>query len=374
MLLFSCAAPTQAPNDLASVQAALKEKKEALRTLEAEIESLEDKYNELNPSAEKKAVLVTTKKVSKQNFEHFIDAQAVVQSDDVVKLGSEVGGRIINVTVEEGQNVRKGQLIARTDLEAVNKQIAEVESSLSLARDVYERQKRLWDQKIGSEVQYLQAKNNVERLEKTMETLKHQLGKSGIYSPIYGVVDMVFAKAGEVASPGMPIVQILSTNKVKFVADLPENYLGSVKRRDEVEVHIPALDKTMKARVSLIGSTIDPGNRTFKVEASVPNKGGILKPNLLGIMKINDFTLENVLTIPADLLQQEVGGKNFVYTASEDQTKAQKTYVMTGETGNDLIVIEDGLKDGDVLIVEGAYQVTDGDPISVTVEKTASNE
>jgi RND family efflux transporter MFP subunit len=278
-----------------------------------------------------------------------------------------MGGRIIKMTVKEGDLVRKGQLIASVDVESMDKQKAEIQKSLDLAVDVFSRQKRLWEQNIGSEVQFLQAKNNKERLEKSMQTLDVQLKKRNIYAPISGAVDKVYLKAGEMSGPGSPIVQILNVSKVKVVTDVPETYLGKVKRGDKVSIEFPALGKNMIKNISQLGRSIDPANRTFKMEVNIDNPSGELKPNLLSIVKINDFTQKDAIFIPVDNIQQEVTGKRFVYVVKEVEGKkvASKTYVTIGESADNQVIITEGLAEGDKVILKGARNCADGQLITV---------
>lgn len=379
VLLASCApesnTPTgELPSDVATLKQMRTEVRSELEALESRLSEIDGKLQEVSPVMVKAAALVTTLHVRKADFEHFVAMQASVQSDEIVRLGSEAAGRIVSLNVEEGQNVKKGQLIAKLDLDVLNKQLAELQTSLSLANDVYDRQQRLWDQKIGSEMQYLQAKNNKERLEKSIDVLKTQISKANVYAPSAGVVERLFMEEGELASPGMPIVEIVNTNKLKVVADLPENYLKSVKRGDAVDIFFPALGDSVQGRVNLIGRTIDPSNRTFKVEVGVRNNG-YLKPNLLASMKINDFTEKDVVTIRPDLLQQEVGGKKFVFLVREDNGEyfAKKQYIETGASGEKAIVVTTGLKPGDILIDKGGRGLTDGDPIELTSKNDENN-
>ncbi len=367
-LLAGCSQPAEKPTDLAGLQKLVKEKKTSLKSLEKEIAELEADIEKLDTTRrEKPRRLVTTQLVERGEFKRFVEIQGSVQAGDVVYASSETGGRIIQLNAKEGQQVRKGQLIARTDLESVNKQISELETALSLATEVYDRQKRLWDQNIGSEIQYLQAKNNKERLEKSLETLKHQLTKGSVYAPISGVVDMVLLENGEVAAPGSPIVQILNSSTVKVVAAVPETYLKSVRRGERVKVKFPALDREVEARVSLIGSSINPANRTFSVEVQVPNRDRVLKPNLLSIMMINDLTEKNVVMIPLELVQQEVSGKDYVFVKSNsaEGPVASKTYVRTSESYEGKIIITEGLKGGEEIIVDGARGLAEQEPIQV---------
>ncbi len=358
------------PTDLVGKRAYLKEKKAEFRELTRTIDKLETEINELAPPSEKTKKIVTTTSIELKDFKRFIEIQGVVESDDIVSVTSEVGGRIILYKVKEGQYVKKGQLLAKVDLEQIDKQEAELSTSLELAVELYERQGRLWKQNIGSEVQYLQAKNNKERIEKTMETIGFQKRKANVYAPISGVVDMEFLKLGDLAGPGMPIVQIINTSKVKVIANVPESYLGKVKKGEKVTVKFPALDQTTTARVSQLGRTINPANRTFEVEVELPNRKGILKPNLLSLMLINDFSTTNSVVIPIDLVQQEVSGKQYVYIIADGQEgpTAKKTYIEIGENYEGEVVIINGLTGSETLITKGSRNLSDGEFVEIAKE------
>lgn len=377
LLAIACQPAPEYPTDLAGKQTLLKEKQKELRMLNKAIAKLEHEIDSLNPNAnkEKPRTLVTVQDVKKADFERFIDIQANVQSEDAVMASSETGGRLINVSVVEGSYVKRGQLIGRVDLESIDKQIDELNKSLELAVDVYNRQKRLWDQNIGSEMQYLQAKNSKERLEKSLETAKFQLTKANVYAPISGVVDMVFLKSGEMAGPGAPIVQIINTSTVKVVADVPEKYVTSVKKGKVVDVKFPSLDRSTKAKVSLIGSSINPANRTFKVEVKIPNRDGVLKPNLLAKVLISDFKANDVIAIPLELVQQEVSGRSFVYVKAQgaDGAFAKKVLVETGESYDGEIIITKGLEGEKQIIMEGARNLANNELIKIIEPSTATN-
>ena len=371
LLLSACQSQEETneiPEKLEDKRALLKEKRTELSRLTEFVDKLEKAVAEQDPSmvAENRPI-VTTAQVERTDFKHFVEIQAAVEADDYVDATSEVAGRITKLTVEEGDNVRRGQLIAQLDLEQLKKQMAELEKSLELANTVYERQKRLWDQNIGSEIQYLEAKNNKERLEKSIETLEYQMSKAKVYAPASGVVETVFLQTGELASPGMPIIQILNPRKLKAVADVPENYLRAVKEGETVTVEFPALDQEQQARITLIGRTIDPANRTFKVEAALSKTSSLVKPNLLAVMYIKDEQIDDVVTIPLEMVQQEVGGKDYVYVIGEgeDGPLARKVYVKTGESYEGNIVIKEGLEGGETLIMEGARGLAENEPVKV---------
>jgi RND family efflux transporter MFP subunit len=372
--MVSCGQPqeiqTAMPEDLEGLKAMQRDIKSQIQDLTAQLDEVEEKIVTLDPTLGQKSVLVTLDTVDINDFEHFVEVQASVQSEDVARISTEMGGRIVSIPVKEGQKVRKGQLLARIDASQMEKQMEELETALSLAEDVFTRQEKLWQQNIGSEIQYLEAKNNVDRLKKSKASLQNQMSKANIYAPMNGVVEAVLNEVGEMAAPGYPVVQLVDVNNLKVVADLPENYLTAVKRGEDVGISIPALNEQIDGSVSLVGQTIDPSNRTFKVEAKIKNQNGILKPNLLAHMLINDYTVEDVIHISADLVQQEVGGKNFVYVArqEEGEWKANKVYIEIGESGDNRIVVKTGLNKGDKLIVEGAFNVTDGDKIQITAQ------
>ena len=380
IILAACSPTSQSeeliPEDLAGKKSYLKKKKADLQALTQEIALLETQISSLDPRSKvDEGQLVTTILVERKDFRHFVDVQGAVQADNLVDVTSETPGRILRLLVKEGQAVSKGQLVAELDLEQLDKQIAEIEKSLELASTIYERQSRLWSQNIGSEIQYLEAKNGKERLEKSLETLNFQLTKAKVYSPASGLVDQEILQSGEMASPGAPIVQILNTNKLKVVVDVPENYLRSVRQGETVEIEFPALEQKQSARVSLIGRTIDPSNRTFKVEANVRNAGGLLKPNLLAIMLINDHEEKDVVTVPLETVQQEVSGKDYVFiTASGDKGKiVEKVYVETGRSYQGEVIISEGLKGGEELILEGARGLVEKELIKVQNPKTTAS-
>ncbi len=372
MFLVACSGPgaseNEIPEDLGAMKELLKTKRQEVKELDNFIDQLETAISEKDTtSKEEKQVLVTTKPVERVDFKHYVNLQGTVQADDMVAATSEVAGRILDLKVQEGDAVRRGQLIAKLDLESVKKQMLELGTSLSLAKTVYERQKRLWDQNIGSEIQFLEAKNNVERLEKNLDLLRLQLSKEDVYAPISGEVETVLIHAGEIASPGMPIIQILNTNKLKVVAEIPETYLGDVRRGEIVKVNFPAINEEKELRVTLIGNVINAANRTFNIEMAIPSKMALLKPNLLAEVLINDFTDNQAVTVPLEAVQQEVGGKDFVFIATEGSAGfiAKKIYVTTGESYQGDVLITTGLEGNEVLIMEGARGLTNNTPVKV---------
>ncbi|WP_235297852.1 efflux RND transporter periplasmic adaptor subunit [Portibacter marinus] len=365
-MLSSCEAPQQEPT-VEEMKASLTQLKKERTDLEQQISALEEKIEVIEPSQPKAKKLVTVDTVQREDFKRYIDIQGSVQSSDAVMASSEIGGRITSMPIDEGDYVKAGSLVATVDVQSIKNQIIELEKSLELATDVFKRQERLWNQEIGSEIQYLQAKNNKERIEKSLESLEFQLTKATVYAPISGYADMIMLQKGEMAAPGAPILQIINTGNIKVVADVPESLLGKVQRGEYVEIEFPALEESRRGRVSLIGRTIDPANRTFKVEVDLSNPGNRLKPNLLSIMKINDLSINDIVAVPLELVQQEISGKDYIFVVEEGENGfiSKKNYVTTGPTFENQIVIEDGLEGGEKIIIEGARGLSNNEPIKI---------
>ena len=364
------------PEDLVDKKKFLATKKSELRELQKEIDEVTKQITELEPPLEKAPIPVKTQIIQAKEFKRYTEVEARVMAEDIVSVSSDMGGRIIRLNAKEGQYVNRGDLIAVTDTETIETQVSEIETSLSLAKTVYERQSRLWDQQIGSEIQLLQAKNNVERLEKSMETLQSQIKKKNLYAPISGVVDAEYLSQGEIASPGMPIVSILNTSKLKIVADLQESLLGSVKRGDKVDIYFPALDLNSTNTISLIGRSIDPANRTFKIEINTSSLKGKLKPNLLTLVKINDYSQKNVITIPLNIIKEEVSGQKYIYKVINKNGKkvAKKIPIEIGESSIDQVIVLSGIEPNDEIITTGGAGVSENIVVDTMQETTESNE
>lgn len=354
------------PEDLASLKEIQKEKRDQLKQLERELDELERRIEEVDTSQVRALPTVGLDTLVRYDFNHYVEVQGTVQSRDVVAATSEIGGRITALFVDEGDRVRAGQIIARTDDATLRAQEAEIESQLSLARELFERQKRLWEQKIGSEVQYLQAKNNKENLEKRLETLKVNLEKTKVRAPKSGLVDELRLKAGEFASPGLPIATIIDDRRLKVVMEVPENYLGKVNKGDTIILDFPNIDDRRWAIVSLVGSRINPRNRTFSAEALLTaDSKGLIRPNMLVTALINDYTQPNAIQVPINMVQQEIGGDNFVYLKgkrSDGQTVAVKQKVTVGRVFKGMAVVKEGLEEGQILLLEGARNLREGEP------------
>lgn len=374
LLMVSCQDQSKVKNpdfenmDLAALKKLMNEKQAERSTLDSQIDSIQIRIQELDPSqAQRRADRVTVIPVEDTVFLHYFTVQGLLDADEKIGVNADVNGRIRKLNIQEGDYVRKGDPVAELDMDQLSKQRDELLTGYELAREVYERQKRLWDQNIGSEMQYLQAKNEMERIEKSLETLEYQQSKGNITAPVDGVVDEVFIREGEIAMPGSPIASILDVRQLKVVADVPENHLGTVAKGDKVDIHFPSIQLDVKGRVILIGSKIDQANRTFKVEIRVPRASPNLKPNLLAEISINDEKIEDVITVPINLVQQEINGREFLMVVDrrDGQPIAKKTYISRGPSNQKKVVITSGLSVGDELIDQGSKTVPEGHLIQV---------
>ena len=359
------AAPTTAPE----IQESLKTKRSELRSLTQEIEALEEQLAEVDPDYAPNATLVSYETVAPGSFSNFAEVQATVRAAESATATAEIPGRILRMNFEEGDAIRKGQLVAVLDVEGTETQRAELETAADLAKTVYERQQKLWDQNIGSEIQYLQAKNSYERLQQQLRQIDVQTNKRNVYAPLSGTVERVMARTGENALPGAPILSIISTGDLDVVADAPEDLLTKVKLRDRVKVTVPALALTFEAPVSRIGRTVDPANRTFEVEIDVPRQYvDQLKANLLAQVEVLDYAADEQIVVSQDQIQQEIDGRRFVFTVAEDERGlvARKTYIETGQSYNNQATVASGLAAGDRIITNGSRGLTEGQPISLS--------
>lgn len=355
------------PTDLEGLKTYYSSKKAEIQSLKLDLEKIEAELDKLDTTRKEVATIVRLDTAEQKTFRHFIEIQSSVQAIDIVGASSETGGRIINLNAKEGDMVKKGSLIAKMDLETIRKSKEELETQLQLAEQIFERQSRLWEQKIGSEIQYLQAKNSVDALKKSMASLDYQLTRANVYAPISGSIEMVNAKPGEVVSPGMPIVQILNTYNLKVVADVPESYLKNVRKGDKVTVKFPAIGEESTARISKISNIIHPANRTFAAEIRLNNARGKYKPNLLAIMLIEDYKNEDAVIIPQNLIQQDISGQAFVYIASQEDGKfvVHRHEIETGKAYEGNIEILKGLEGGELIIAEGARSIDEGSLIAI---------
>lgn len=360
LVLAACNKPADKKAELATLKAEQK-------TLEGKIKTLEKEIGAASPQkeAEQKVITVSVTPLQSQNFKHFVEVNGLVASDNIVQATPQMGGQLTSVLVVVGQAVKKGQLVATIDNSVMKQSIAEIKQQLDLVTTLYNKQKALWDQQIGTEVQYLQAKANKESLEKRIVTMETQLAMTKVYAPISGTVEKVIQKTGEMGMPGAPICQIVNVGNLKVVGKVADTYLGSVKRGANLTVKFPDLNKEINAKISVIDALVDPVSRTFSIEAKVPNLGGQLKPNQVAILNINDLAKGNSLVVQQNLIQKTELG-TIVYVAVEENGKkvARAKQVTTGISYNGNIEVLTGLNSGDLVITEGYQDLVDGTPLS----------
>lgn len=351
----------------------LPEKKEELAKLKTQqtelatkIKALEADVTKLDPQLAQAARVkdVTVMAVAPSTFRHFVELQGTVDAKNNVQVSPRTGGVITAVYVKEGDNVRAGSPIAKIDDQLLNESMAELKTQLSLANTVYERQASLWKQQIGTEIQYLQAKNTKEGLERRLSTLNAQIGQSRVTAPIAGVVDQVSVKVGQQAAPGMGLVRVVNLSQLKAVAKVADTYAGSVRRGDGVQVIFPDINKTLNSTISFVSTTVDPLTRTFTIEAPLPSDNS-LKPNMLAQVRINDNTTANAIVINQNLIQNTEAGQ-LVYVADMANGKkvAKARPIKTGKSYGGQIEITAGLKAGEQLITQGYQDLADGQPIN----------
>ncbi len=349
----------------------LEEKRDALKAektaLDAEIKIIADAIEEINPT--KKKTLITTFAAKDTIFNHYLELQGNVDTKKNIVITPEMNGILKQVFVKEGQRVSKGQILARVDDGGLSQQLAQLQIQADLAKTTYDRQKRLWDQKIGSEIQYLQTKSSYEAQQKAVDQLKVQLSKTAIRAPFTGVIDDVITEQGSVVAAGQSqVIRIVNLRDMYIEAVIPEKYLTNVKKGKDVEVYFPVLGTTMNAKIRQAGDFIDPNNRTFKVEIAVPNKDGNIKPNLTAKLKINDYTNPKAILIPQSVISENAEGEQYVYIADSingDIAKAKKVIISTGRTQGDFIEVLEGLTSGNAVIKEGARSIKDDQEVTI---------
>jgi len=305
--------------------------------------------------------LVSVTKITKSSFSHYIDVQAKVDGDENITVNSQVPGSVTKINVSAGSTVSKGQVLAEIDNETYIKGLDELQTAREFANTVYLKQKNLWDQKIGTEIQYLQAKNTIESLDKKLATLNQQIEMTKIKSPINGVVDEVFLKMGQMAAPGMPGIRVVNMSKLKIRADIAESYISKVKTGDEVEILLPDLNQTIKAKLTYVGKVIDALNRTFNVEISLPSNPS-LHPNMVAVIKIADYTNASTFVLPANVVQMTDEG-TYVFVAENNISR--KRNVVAGKNYKGTIEITEGLNENDPIITTGFQDIVDGQSITV---------
>ncbi len=329
-----------------------------LKTIEGEISKLDGNKN---------LTIVTTLATKKDVFKHFIEIQGLVQADKNIEISPELGGTVSAIFVKEGEKVKAGQILIQLDDSSIKNSIIELNTQLTLAKTTFERQERLWNQKIGSEMDYLRAKTQKESLENNLATLKTQAKKMKISAPFSGIVDEIFPKYGELTSPQTPSIRLINLDKVYVEADVTETYLPVIKVGTETILNFTSIHKEINSKISQVGNYINPANRSFKTRININNADQSIKPNLLADIKIVDFKVEGII-IPSTLVQQDQNGNDYVFTliTVNNEHKVVKNLITITNEYNHEVYVSDGLNENDTLVNAGARFVKEGDLVKIS--------
>lgn len=338
---------------------ALQEKKVVLQ---AEIAKIEEALATLDTKKEEALVAVMTLKDTL--FNHYLDIQGNVNTKENIIVQPEFSGTLISLNVKAGQKVAKGQILGRIDDAGMSQQLAQVQTQFELAKTTYERQKNLWDQKIGSEIQYLQAQTQMNSLQKSIGQMKAQLAKTVIRAPFSGTIDEVFVEKGQVVAPGpQGLMRIVNLGNMFVSTSVPESYIGKLKVGTEVDVFLTSLGKTYKGKVRQVGNFINPNNRSFGIEVSIPNPENLLRPNQVAKLKIIDYVKKDATVVPTNVIQEDGKGNHYVYTVDNSNGKtgtAKKTVVTLGQASDNVTEILSGVSEEDVIVTEGVNAISEG--------------
>ncbi|MFY0605287.1 MAG: efflux RND transporter periplasmic adaptor subunit [Cyclobacteriaceae bacterium] len=352
IVLASSCGGSEEPKDKMTMLDELKSQK---KDIDMQIQALEEELVASGELSQKKnAVLVTAINVKPSKFEHQIEARGTVASRKNILISAETAGRIEKIHIAQGDKVKKGQRLVSTDAAVLRSNIATTKTQLELATTLFKKQSNLWDQNIGSEVQFLEAKNRKETLENQLVTLNAQLRMAEVTAPFDGVVDNVAVKVGEMTAPGMPLVRIVNTDDTYISADISENYLGKFSKGQEVSVYFPSQDQKLTSKISAIGSVLKSENRTFEIEVKLPSTDFEIKPNQIVVLELVDYQNDKALVVPTKLVQRDSKG-SYVYELVSDgpDIKANKVYVEPGVSYDLKTEIKTGLKEGQVIAHEG---------------------
>ncbi|MFN8166366.1 MAG: efflux RND transporter periplasmic adaptor subunit [Bacteroidia bacterium] len=358
VFLFSCSKDSKEAK-----KAKLESLKKDQSKLKEQILALE---KELNTDTTDKSKLVAITEIQPSTFNHYIEIQGKIDGDQDLTLSAEAAGNVTSISVSAGDHVSKGQVLATIDDKIIRQGISELQTQLDLATQVFNRRKNLWDQKIGSEIDFLSAKTNKDALEHRMASLQEQLDLTRIKSPIDGIVDEVMIKTGQTLAPGIPAFHVVNLDNLKVKGEVAESFIGKVHRGDEAILYFPDQNKEVNVKLDYSGNRIDPVNRTFHVEVRLNQKQGDFRPNMITVIRIVDYKNTNAFSIPLAAVQKSGDGE-FVFVVKDEKGKmiAHRKTVQTGLIYNGIVEIKSGLDAGDKVITTGYLNVVDGDEIKL---------
>lgn len=361
-IIVSCGSSNQ--NDKKTELEKLKKQKSEL---DSQIQALEAELN-TESAGTKKTISVKVSEVKPETFKHYIEVQGKVDGEDNIGVSAQMPGVITAVYVKEGDRVTRGQVMAQLESNALQQQYESARNQLDFAKSVYTKQKALWDQQIGSEIQFLTAKTNMETAEKGVAALREQLEMSKIKSPINGSVEEVNLRVGQMASPGMPAIRVVNFSTVKVVADIAEAYASKVNRGAPAIISIPDLGKDIQAKVDFTSKYINPVNRTFLTEIRLKPGEVEYRANMIARVRILDYSNDNAMVVPVNILRETTDG-TYLYVAEDanGQLQAKRRIVEVGQTYNGMAEIKNGLKTGDKIITAGYNSLIDGQPLNASL-------
>jgi RND family efflux transporter MFP subunit len=331
-------------------------------SIQADLAKIDAALATLNVRKEEALVSVATLKDTV--FNHYLDIQGSVNTKENILIQPEMPGTLIALNVKAGQRVSKGQLLARVDDGGSSQQVASLETQYQLAKTTFERQKNLWNQKIGSEIQYLQAQTQMLSLQRSVAQAKAMLSKTEIRAPFSGTIDEVFVERGQVVAAGAQgLMRIVNLNNMYVSTSIPESYIGKLKVGTQVDVFLTSLNKNYKGKVRQIGNFINPNNRSFGIEVSIPNPENLLRPNQVAKLKVIDYTVKNAIVVPSNVIQEDGKGNQFVFVAINSNGKtamAKKAMVTTGKSSDNVTEILSGLSANDIIVIEGVNTISEG--------------
>jgi RND family efflux transporter MFP subunit len=373
VIIVSCGPKEKSIEDIVEngSKAELNQKREELNTsmrkLNSQIKTLDKKLADFEDTS--KYALVEALSLVPKDFNHYVTVQGDVTTDQNIMIYPQFSGVLKDIYVKEGDQVKKGQKLAKIDDGGQSSQLEEMKAQRELAKTIFERQGRLWDENIGSEIQYLEAKTAFEQIDNAVDQMRSQLNKSVIYAPFSGKIDEVITDQGQVVSPGQtPIFRILNLGEMYVSANVPENYVGNINEGSEAIVTLSAIGKSFIGKVSQVSSNISESNRNFRVRVSIPDSIDFVKPNLIATLKLNDYTSKQAIVIPENILQENASGQSFTFSLQMENDSigiANFRELKLGKSYQGEIEVLEGLKATDVVVTEGARTIKKDDKVRV---------
>ena len=371
-LIFSCQSDNKSieevinSNDIDLIKLKRKEITDNQQEIYKKISLIDEKLSEIENNS--KYPIVSTINVKNEIFKHYVQLQGDVKSDKIISIYPEFSGILKNIYVKSGENVSQGQVLATIDDGGLKQQLAQLEITYNLAKTTYERQERLWNQKIGSEIQFLQSKSMFNAQSKAIEQLNKQLDKTVIKAPFSGVIDNVIAKQGEVVYPGRSNLMLLVNMEQMFVVSkVPENYINTITKGKEITIEAPMLNMTLKSKIRLVANYINPLNRTYRIEADIPENNYKIKPNLNVKINVNDYTNKNAILVKLNYINMDSNNDQYVYKIinKKGRSYASKTIIQTGKDNGDFVEVLKGLSPNDEVVSEGARKLTNNSIVKI---------